>query len=80
MQLSPHLSFNGQCEAAFKLYQECLGGTMQFKMTWGESPMADEVGAEWRNKVCTRVLSSARLFFWVLTVRLITMKYQGAFP
>ena len=51
MQLSPYLSFNGSCEAAFKLYQECLGGTMQFKMTWGESPMADQVPEEWRNKI-----------------------------
>ncbi|HWO02477.1 MAG TPA: VOC family protein [Blastocatellia bacterium] len=51
MQLSPYLGFNGQCEVAFKLYQECLGGTMQFKMTWGESPMADQVSAEWRDKI-----------------------------
>jgi PhnB protein len=51
MQLSPYLNFNGQCEAAFKLYQECLGGTMQFKMTWGESPMADQVPAEMRDKI-----------------------------
>jgi PhnB protein len=51
MQLSPYLIFNGQCEAAFKLYQECFGGTMQFKMTWGESPMADQVPAEMRDKI-----------------------------
>ena len=51
MQLSPYLLFNGQCEAAFKLYQECLGGTMQFKMTWGESPMADQMPAEMRDKI-----------------------------
>ena len=51
MQLSPYLGFNGQCEAAFKLYQECLGGTLQFKMTWGESPMADQVPSEWRDKI-----------------------------
>jgi PhnB protein len=51
MQLSPYLSFNGQCEAAFKLYQECFGGTMQFKMTWGESPMADQVPAEMHDRI-----------------------------
>jgi len=51
MQLSPYLNFNGQCEAAFKLYQECFGGKMQFQMTWGESPMADQVTAEMHDKI-----------------------------
>lgn len=26
MQMNPYLSFNGQCEAAFKFYEQCLGG------------------------------------------------------
>ena len=26
MQLNPYLTFNGQCEAAFKFYEKCLGG------------------------------------------------------
>ncbi len=25
MQLNPYLFFNGDCEAAFKFYEECLG-------------------------------------------------------
>lgn len=51
MQLSPYLTFNGQCEAAFKFYQQRLGGNIQTMMTWGESPMADQVPSEWRNKI-----------------------------
>src|SRR6266571_786216 len=51
MRLNPHLNFKGQCAEAFKLYQECLGGTMQLMMTWGESPMADQVPPEWRDKI-----------------------------
>jgi len=51
MQLNPHLAFNGQCEAAFKFYQQCLGGTIQAMMTYGESPMADQVPSEWRDKI-----------------------------
>jgi PhnB protein len=51
MQLSTNLSFNGDCEAAFKFYQQCLGGRIQTMMTWGESPMADQVPAEWRDKI-----------------------------
>lgn len=28
MQIIPYLSFNGQCEAAFKFYEQCLGGQL----------------------------------------------------
>ena len=51
MQLNPHLSFNGQCEAAFRFYAQCLGGTIQTMMTWGDSPMADQVPAERRAEI-----------------------------
>ena len=50
MQLNPYLGFNGQCEAAFKFYQQCFGGNIQ-TMTWGDSPMADQVPSEWRDKI-----------------------------
>jgi PhnB protein len=51
MKLNPCLTFNGQCEAAFKFYEQALGGTIQTKMTWGESPMAEHVPAEWRDRI-----------------------------
>ena len=51
MQLNPYLNFNGQCEAAFEFYQKCLGGKIEMIMTFGESPMATQVPAEWRGKV-----------------------------
>ncbi|SRR6266699_3109439 len=51
MKLNPCLTFNGQCEAAFKFYEQCLGGKIQTMMTWGESPMADKVPSEWRDKI-----------------------------
>lgn len=35
MRLIPHLDFDGQCEAAFKLYEECLGGTITCLLTYG---------------------------------------------
>ncbi|WP_266160404.1 VOC family protein [Dyella silvatica] len=38
MQLSAYLSFNGDCEAAFKLYEKCLGGKITMMMTYGEAP------------------------------------------
>src|SRR6266478_5815099 len=51
MQLNPYLNFNGQCEEAFKFYERCLGGKIVFTMTYGESPMADKVPADWRKKI-----------------------------
>ena len=51
MKLNPCLTFNGQCEAAFKFYEQCLGGKIQTMMTWGDSPMADQVPSEWRDRI-----------------------------
>ena len=28
MRISPYLSFKGDCEAAFKFYEQCLGGQL----------------------------------------------------
>ncbi|MDX6385529.1 MAG: PhnB protein [Blastocatellia bacterium] len=42
MQINPYLNFNGQCEAAFKFYEQALGGKIAFRMTWGEMPGATE--------------------------------------
>lgn len=51
MQLNPYLSFNGQCEAAFKFYAQCLGGKIAMKLTYGETPMADQTPPGWRDKI-----------------------------
>ena len=51
MQLNPYLTFNGQCEAAFKFYEQCLGGKIVMMMPHGESPMAEQTADEWRNKI-----------------------------
>ena len=32
------LSFNGQCEAAFRFYERCLNGTLAFLLTRGAIP------------------------------------------
>ena len=46
MQLNPYVNFNGQCEAAFKFYAQVLGGKVNFMMTWGQMPGADQFPAE----------------------------------
>jgi len=51
MWLNPYLTFNGQCEAAFKFYERCLRGKIVMMMTYADSPMAEEMPVEWRNKV-----------------------------
>lgn len=54
MQLNPYLFFNGQCEKAFKFYEQCLGGKITAIMTYRESPessMVDQLTPEWRNKI-----------------------------
>jgi PhnB protein len=40
---NPHLSFDGDCKAAFAFYEKCLGGKVVASMTWGESPLAAQV-------------------------------------
>ncbi len=59
MQLNVCLNFNGQCEAAFKFYERCLGGKIQMMMTHGESPMADRTAPEWRDKIMHAALAVA---------------------
>ena len=51
MQLNPYLSFNGQCEAAFKFYEQCLGGKIGVILNYGSSPMAEQVPSELRDKI-----------------------------
>lgn len=50
-KLSPYIFFNGDCEAAFKFYERCLGGKIVDMMTYADSPAAREVPAEWRSKI-----------------------------
>jgi PhnB protein len=51
MKISPYLIFDGQCEAAFTLYEQVLGGAITFKQTHGESPTAAQVAPGWQDKI-----------------------------
>jgi PhnB protein len=51
MQLNAYLSFKGQCEAALKFYERCLGGKIAVMMTYAETPMANELSADWQKKI-----------------------------
>ena len=51
MQMHPYLSFRGQCEAAFTFYERCLGARMGPIFRYAGSPMADQVPADWQDKI-----------------------------
>ena len=51
MRLNPYLVFNGQCEAAFKFYERCLGGKIETMMTHAGTPAEAHVPAEWHDKI-----------------------------
>ena len=51
MKLSPYLSFNDECEVAFKFYEQCLDGKIDAMMTYGNSPMAEQTPPEKLDKI-----------------------------
>jgi PhnB protein len=51
MQMNNYLYFNGNCEAAFKFYEKCLGGKIEAIMTHEGTPAANNVPAEWAKKI-----------------------------
>jgi PhnB protein len=51
MQMNPYLSFNGQCEAAFKLYEQVLGGQLGDIFRYAGTPLAHQVPTDWQDKV-----------------------------
>jgi len=55
--MNPYLTFNGNCEAAFKFYQNKLGAELEFMMPFEGSPMAEQVPVDYRNKVLHASLS-----------------------
>jgi len=51
MQMNPYLSFKGDCEAAFQFYERCLGAQPGVMFRYAGTPLANQVPAEWGNKV-----------------------------
>ena len=51
MKMNPYLSFNGDCEAAFKFYQQHLGAQLGEIFRYRGTPLADQVPADWLDKV-----------------------------
>lgn len=51
MQLNPYLFFDGKCEAAFKFYEQVLGGKVVTMMSHRNSPAEAHVPPDWADKI-----------------------------
>jgi PhnB protein len=51
MKLHPYLNYGGNCEQAFRFYEQHLGGKIIAMMTHEEVPSASNVPAEWRKAI-----------------------------
>jgi PhnB protein len=52
MLLNPYLSFNGDCEAAFRFYEKALGGKILMMMTYAQIPAdANQASPDWQDKI-----------------------------
>jgi PhnB protein len=51
MQSNTYLFFDGECKAAFKFYEQCLGGKIDAMMTYGDAPMSEEFPSEQRDRI-----------------------------
>jgi PhnB protein len=51
MKLDVYLNYNGNCEQAFRFYEQHLGGQITMLMRHGEQANQTSVPADWKNKV-----------------------------
>jgi PhnB protein len=51
MKVHASLSFDGNCEEAFRYYEKVLRGKIEVIFTYGDSAMAKQAGPDWKKKV-----------------------------
>lgn len=56
MQVNPYLNFDGTCAEAFRFYETALGAKIVMMGTFGESPIADQMPPEARDRIMHAVL------------------------
>ena len=61
-QLTPYLTFNGNCQEAMEFYRDSLGGDLTLQ-TVGESPAKDQMPAAMHNNVMHSQLVAGELVF-----------------
>jgi len=61
MRATPYLNFDGTCAEAFRHYERVLGGTILYLQTHGDSPMRNNVGPEWHDRVMHALFQAGEL-------------------
>jgi PhnB protein len=51
MKLNTYLNYGGNCEQAFRFYEQHLGGKITMMMTHGEAPDPSGVPPNWKNAI-----------------------------
>lgn len=51
MKLDIYVNYPGNCEKAFRFYQQHLGGKITMMMTHGQQPETDNVPNDWKNAI-----------------------------
>ena len=51
MKLDIYLNYGGNCEEAFRFYEQHLGGTITMMMTHSQQPDPASVPASWKNAI-----------------------------
>lgn len=51
MQINTHVSFDGRCAEAFRDYNRIIAGSSITMLTYGESPMAQQVDVQWHGRI-----------------------------
>ncbi|MFL5496817.1 MAG: VOC family protein [Gemmatimonadales bacterium] len=51
MRLDIYLNYRGNCEQAFRFYEQHLGGKITMMMRHGEQPDQDKVPANWKTAI-----------------------------
>jgi PhnB protein len=51
MHINPYLTFNGNCEAAFKVYEQVLRGKIEAMIPHTGTPAEAQVPPEWCDKI-----------------------------
>jgi len=51
MQLHTYLNYGGNCEQAFRFYEQHLGGKITMMMRHGDQPNTSGVSPEWKNAI-----------------------------
>jgi PhnB protein len=51
MKLDIYLNYNGNCEQAFRFYEQHLGGKITMLMRHSEQPNQNNVPADWKNTI-----------------------------